>query len=208
MTDSIVRLTFIWQDQILDDRISLARYMVHLKNVSYSAREATELLKMASDIVPEGVIVRDVRVSKKYVEFDISIPELIRIESILKSLEDISPIAEYEQVVDRQMAKEEAISRAIRLFNDEKYWGAHESLEQVWKKSSGNEKALLNGIILIAAAFVHDEKGEHDVCLSILSRAAAKLAVSSGQYYGIDIDLIKSQVQNILQSGTIVRFSV
>jgi hypothetical protein len=182
--------------------------MVHLKNVSYSPREAQELLKLASDLVANGVIVRDARVSKKYVEFDVSLPEEASLEAVLRGLENISPVVEFEQVIERHMTKEEAISRAVRLFNDEKYWSAHEALEQVWKNTSGSEKALLNGLILIAAAFVHDEKGEADICRSILSRAAAKFAGISGSYHGLDIDLIKSQVQDILQSGTILRFSI
>ena len=48
------------------------------------------------------------------------------------------------------MEKHEAIMKARDLFNDEKYWEAHEVLESVWKDAHHEEKDLQNGIILIA----------------------------------------------------------
>ena len=66
------------------------------------------------------------------------------------------------------MEKHEAIRNARDLFNNEKYWQTHEVLEPLWNAANGEEKALLNGIILIAAAFVHDEKDESSICISIL----------------------------------------
>jgi uncharacterized protein len=181
--------------------------MVHLKNTSYSAREASELLQIARDLVSADVVILDVRVSKKYVELDVSTAEA-NFTPTLERLENISPLVSYERVIEKHMEDKVALSRAVDYFNEEKYWNAHEVLEQVWKRSSGKEKDLLNGLILIAAAFVHDEKDEKDICLSILERAMKKFQDSEGYYYNVDIDEIKSQVQNILQSGTVIRFTV
>jgi predicted metal-dependent hydrolase len=106
------------------------------------------------------------------------------------------------------MEKEEAIRRAIQLFNDEKYWGAHEVLEGVWKSATGTEKEVLNGIILVAAAFVHDEKDEPEICLSILRRAIKKLDSGSNVYHGIDVDRFAALVSEIINSGRIERFTI
>ncbi|HKG42404.1 MAG TPA: DUF309 domain-containing protein, partial [Nitrososphaeraceae archaeon] len=112
---------------------------------------------MVSD---KNVIIRDTRVSERFIEYDISIPENKNIEESMRNLLAISPLLECEYISDKKLEKDEAIRRARNLFNTEKYWGAHEVLESVWKNSYGNEKALLNGLILISAAFVHDEKNE------------------------------------------------
>jgi hypothetical protein len=69
--------------------------------------------------------------------------------------------------------------------------GAHEALESVWKDACREEKDLLNGIILIAAAFVHDEKDESSICIAILSRAMKKLSRAKGLYFGVDLDETK-----------------
>lgn len=187
----------------------MQRYMIHLQNKSYSPKDATTLLYRARSLAgdPE-IIVRDTRVSKKYIEFDASIPDEIKVEDIVGRLESIAPLSSYEHIVERHMEKEEGIRHAVKLFNDEKYWGAHEALEGVWKNASGQEKDLLNGIILVAAAFVHDEKDEQEVCLSILRRAQRKLDSGSGNYYGIDIDRMATLVSDIINSGRIERFTI
>jgi uncharacterized protein len=94
------------------------------------------------------------------------------------------------------------------LFNTEKYWGAHEVLESVWKNSYGNEKALLNGLILISAAFVHDEKNESEICISILKRAMVKLEGVKGYYFGIKLDEVKNRISEIVKTGNIEHFVI
>jgi hypothetical protein len=187
----------------------MQRYMVHLKNSSYTPKDATELLYRARSLIEQdGLVVRDTRVSQKYIEYDISIPEGASEKTIVEKLQDIAPLAEIEQVVERQLAKDNAISMAIQAFNDEKYWSAHELLEGVWKSASGTEKSILNGIILVAAAFVHDEKDEQEICISILRRALAKLDSGHGFYAGIDVDRLATKVVEILNSGRITRFTI
>jgi len=187
----------------------MQRYMIHLQNRSHTSKDATVLLYMARELVEgDEVVVRDARVSKKYVEFDTSISDSAAIGDIVDRLKSISPLASYEHIVEHHMEKDQAIKHAVQLFNDEKYWGAHEALESVWKTASGNEKAILNGIILVAAAFVHDEKNEPEICLSILRRAMKKLDGQGGLYHGIDVDGVAELTTKIINSGKIERFTI
>lgn len=186
----------------------MERYLVHLQNRSYTPKDATALLYRARELVGSEVVVRDARVSKKYIEFDASVPDSMDAGELTARLEKISPLASCEHIIERHMGKEEAIEHAIKLFNDEKYWGAHEALESVWKGADGDEKSILNGIILVAAAFVHDEKDEPEICLSILQRARKKLDGTSGIYHGIDIDRVVDMISKIINSGRIERFTI
>ncbi|PWU79836.1 MAG: hypothetical protein DLM72_15150 [Candidatus Nitrosopolaris wilkensis] len=74
--------------------------------------------------------------------------------------------------------------------------GAHEALESVCKNTHHEERDLLNGIILIAAALVHDQKDEYSICIAILSRAMEKLSQAKGLYFEMDLDEIKKVVTN------------
>ena len=187
----------------------MKRYIIHLKNQNYIPKQANWLLNRARNIVSDiGVVVRDTRVATEHVEFDTSVPERSDIEEILRRFNTISPLLEYELLTERQMEKHEAIRKAKDLFNNEKYWQTHEVLEPVWKGAHGEEKDLLNGIILIAAAFVHDEKDESSICISILSRAKKKLSQSKGLYFGMDLDEINREVLRIIETGMIRRFTI
>jgi hypothetical protein len=187
----------------------MQRYMIYLINQSYIPKDAGALLKKARCLVSDTkTIVRDSRVAKHHIEFDMSIPENKSIQDILAKLSLITPVSEYEHIVEKNMKKEEAIRQAKILFNNEKYWGSHEILEGVWKNSFKDEKDLLNGIILIAAAFVHDEKDESDICISILKRAIQKLSNATGIYYGLNVDRIKHLVMQIIETGKVERFTI
>ncbi|HEV8387327.1 MAG TPA: DUF309 domain-containing protein [Nitrososphaera sp.] len=187
----------------------MRRYMVHLLNSTHLPKDATELLNRARSLgEQDGLVVRDARISTKYIEYDISIPDEANEKAVISHLESISPLASFEEVVERHIAKEEAIKLAIQSFNDEKYWNAHELLEGVWKSSKGMEKNVLNGIILVAAAFVHDEKDETGICISILKRALKKLEAAKETYSGIDVDRLAGKILEIINSGVVTRFTI
>ena len=75
------------------------------------------------------------------------------------------PITGTEFVTDLNRAPEyltddEILSKGRWLFNAERYWECHEVLEGLWRQKKEGEKLLLQGIILICAAYVHHQKGE------------------------------------------------
>jgi hypothetical protein len=74
----------------------------------------------------------------------------------------------------------------------------------VWKQSKGQEKGLLNGVILIAAAFVHFQKGEDETCIGILRRANDKIRSFQGEYHRIKFDLLEENLRKIINTGSII----
>ncbi|HEX9677763.1 DUF309 domain-containing protein [Nitrososphaera sp.] len=186
----------------------MQRYFIHLQNRVYTPKDATMLLERARELAKD-VVVRDSRVSKKYIEFDTSIPDSMDVGDLVGRLEKISPLASVEHIVEKDVPKDEAVRHAVELFNEEKYWGAHEALEAVWKSTPrGKERDMINGIILVAAAFVHDLKDEREICLSILGRAMKKLDGAGGAYHGINVDRLAARVSKILRTGRIERFTI
>ncbi len=102
----------------------------------------------------------------------------------------------------------EVITLARGLFNDERFWETHEEVEALWKTKNGEEKEMLQGFILVAVAFVHLQKNEVKICLSVLKRALKKLEVSIHGYEGLDVDLIREKVQEVLKTQNPVIFMV
>jgi hypothetical protein len=191
------------------NKSSMIRFMVYLNNQQFSSLHANSILKNARKSVgTRDVIVRDCRVSRFFIELDISLSKEEKIVNIIDLLKEISSLKEFVEVKERVFKKKEAIERSIQLFNEEKYWWSHEVLEGIWKIASGSEKELLNGLILVAAAFVHDQKNEKEISLSILQRALTKLFSSSGTYYTINVDIIKAKLKNIIENKQVSRFTI
>ena len=103
--------------------------------------------------------------------------------------------------------KEEALAEGVRLFNEERFWECHEALEQAWHLSKGVERDAIQSIILTAAAFVHYQKGEDEICLSILKRAKTKMA-SAKTYDKIDLERVERNIEEILDSEKIRLFKL
>ena len=182
--------------------------MIHLKNSGYLPQDAPLLLTKADQLASRiGVIVRDMRVSSRYLEFDISVKkeELGRVIDMLAS---IGPLDDARHIVEEKIDKEEAIEKARQYFNYERYWECHEVLEGVWKKTYEGEKDLIQGIILVAAALVHYQKNEVDICISIMRRAIEKLSNSSGKYHDIDIDKFRNNVSDIISTRKIEKLMI
>jgi len=186
----------------------LERYLLYLKNQKFRPSDAPNLLLEARTSIPktDNIIIRDVRVAQRFIEFDVSLSGQELLDRIvLNALSTIAEFESYEIVKEENLSKEEAIDRARNLFNNEKFWKCHEVLEFVWKQAEGDEKKLLNGVILVAAALVHFQKGENKICMSILKRADDK--IKSGkeeEYYRIKLNSLKENLRKIIDTGTII----
>ena len=177
--------------------------MLHLKNCGYLPHDAPVLLKKADDLTAGmDALIRDSRVSKKYLEFDVSI-EKADLGKLVEKLAPIGDLDHARHLVEEKIGKEKALDDAVFYFNNERFWECHEVLESVWKATYEGEKDLVQGIILVAAAFVHHQKDEDEICVSILRRAMEKLASATGRYHGVDVDGFKKKVYDIISTGNI-----
>ena len=159
------------------------------------------------------VEVRDVRISSYFIEIDVSIynyDQFSLLSVILAKLKSIGSLLFYDDLSEPEtsITKEGKIDHAIFLFNIERFWKSHEVLEGIWKESSGLEKQILNGLILIDAAFVHYQKNEIDVFISILRRALKKLEDCQGMYYHMNLDEIKLVLLDILYKNNYSTFKI
>ena len=187
----------------------MERYMLHLKNSSDLNRKMAKDILRKSRIITSGMnlTLRDCRVSKKYVELDTTIDKS-DLDELIDKLSLIGPLDHAKHVVEEIVEKEKAISEGISYFNNERFWECHEILEGVWKNCEGNEKFLVQGLILVAAGLVHYQKNEDEICISIFNRALEKLENSNGQYHNIDIDKIKKTVIDMVNSKNVSSFLI
>ena len=187
----------------------LLRYMVYLKNEKYNPKDATSILSLSRNILHDDkIIIRDVRVASHFLELDISIATSSGIGKIKSKLSQIASIIDFDRIIEKELDKRECLKLARELFNTEKYWKTHEVLEGIWKHTQGDERDLLNGIILVAAALVHYQKAELAICISIMKRALVKLNNSYGKYYDVDIDSLKREVTNMVKSSKVSNFKI
>lgn len=90
---------------------------------------------------------------------------------------------------------EQEILDGIRLFNTQRYFEAHEALEAVWLKSTGDRKRFLHGLIQVAAALHHHGRGNAAGFSSLLEKGCSKLEPFGAEFEGIDLAELMLQLQ-------------
>jgi len=87
------------------------------------------------------------------------------------------------------------VVEGLHLFNTQKFFEAHEALEEVWLKAEGDEKIFLHGLIQVAAAFHHHSRGNPAGFRSLLEKGMRKLNRFGDEMEGVNLAALRQQVQ-------------
>jgi hypothetical protein len=189
----------------------LARYLLRVANKDgYSPTDVERVASTIRKILGSRESASHFRVATNTLEFNMFARDEEELEDrkrrltqSLFSIVNVKLLDTPLKIVD----KEEALAEGVQLFNDERFWECHEVLEQAWHVSKGVERDAIQSIILTAAAFVHYQKGEEEICLSILRRARAKMTTAK-TYEKMDFQELITDIDGILDSEKIRLFKL
>ena len=186
----------------------MERYLLHFKNEKYLPENCRELAYKARDLASDmNVSVRLARVASKFIEFDVA-SEKEDLDPLLEMLSPIGEIDNVRHVVEEHIEKDKGIQDGIFYYNNERFWECHEAFEGVWNQCYGREKELVQGIILVAVAFAHEQENEESIGIGMLGRALEKLGDSPSMYYSIDVDRIRKKAIEMQQTKKLTRFEI
>ncbi|MDP9021191.1 MAG: DUF309 domain-containing protein [Actinomycetota bacterium] len=86
---------------------------------------------------------------------------------------------------------EEALAKAVELWNQERFFEAHEVLEDVWNAAPDGDRLFWQGVIQVAVGCCHHQRGNVPGSVALLRKAAEKLAEYPDVYHGIDVEQLR-----------------
>src|SRR5213594_4510376 len=180
------------------------RYLVRLdNNQAYAPKDVRLLEAKIRELLGSADKIGNLRVSTTAIELDLfaAPSDLGRTKSLLEG--KISKVVTLRSLESRisTRAEDEALREGIDLFNQERFWEAHEVLEEIWHPATGADRDTIQGLILTAAALVHYQKNEKSVCISILGRAMTKLGTIDN-FKGLDTKRLRAAIEQILKDNT------
>lgn len=92
----------------------------------------------------------------------------------------------------RRTPHADAIVRGVALFNSRLFFECHEFLEGVWKSTTGAGKDFYHGIVQVAAAFYHFEKGNLHGARTLLAKGLRHLEPYPLVYEGVELGAFRS----------------
>lgn len=88
---------------------------------------------------------------------------------------------------DELAARLGELYRALEEFNDGYFFESHETLEGLWLVTPLPDRTFFQGVIQLAAAYVHVVRGEPQGALKLIDAAVAKLREFGTEFLGIDV---------------------
>ncbi len=86
---------------------------------------------------------------------------------------------------------------ALDQFNRHWYFESHETLEDLWMVTPLPERQFFQGIIQLAAAFVHFARGEYPGIFKLLDAAEEKIGPFAPERFGVDTTALLEDVRGI-----------
>lgn len=90
--------------------------------------------------------------------------------------------------------------KGVELYNRREFFLCHEILEEVWKKQSGPEKELSQGLIQIAVAYYHALRGNRPGAVKLLGKGLVRLRASLHCAEGLSLARFADDVETDLRS--------
>lgn len=79
------------------------------------------------------------------------------------------------------------VAQGIQQFNRREFYACHDSIEQVWVETAGDERLVYQGLLQIAVAFYHMQQGNWRGALKMLERGRGKLLPFLPACRGVDL---------------------
>ncbi|MGE0679714.1 MAG: DUF309 domain-containing protein [Candidatus Binatia bacterium] len=89
----------------------------------------------------------------------------------------------------------QALKKGALLFNHHLFFEVHEVLEAQWMLETGEEKRFLQGLIQIAVAFYHRERGNLRGALSLLQDGLEKVTPHRPTFLGIELEKFTQRLE-------------
>jgi predicted metal-dependent hydrolase len=99
------------------------------------------------------------------------------------------------------------LDEGLELIRAGEFFDAHEELEDEWRSAPDEEHDFLQGLVHVAVAWLHAERGNRNGCERQLVKAERRLAGYRPSHRGVDVDTVLADVaaaRRLVEAGSLV----
>ena len=99
------------------------------------------------------------------------------------------------------------LEEGLQLIRDGAYFEAHEELEDEWRAAPADERDFIQGLVHVAVAWLHAERGNRNGCERQLVKAERRLGGYRPRHRGVDVDEVLGTVataRRVAATGSLV----
>lgn len=95
--------------------------------------------------------------------------------------------------------REEQFKRGIEEFNNGYFFECHDTLEEIWMETIGNDRLFLQGLIQVSVGFYHLFNKNFKGAVSQFTKGLTKLDQYRPEHKGIELEMFMNEVRMWLQ---------
>ncbi|HEX9887944.1 MAG TPA: DUF309 domain-containing protein [Nitriliruptorales bacterium] len=103
---------------------------------------------------------------------------------------------------------EEALATGVELWDAQRYFEAHECLEDVWHQAPADDRRFWQGVIQVAVGCVHHQRERAAGAIRLWRRAAQKLAAYPDVHHGVDVEQLRMFAEAAADAVELAGFTV
>ena len=93
---------------------------------------------------------------------------------------------------------EDNFLNALNLFNDQKWYEAHDAFEDIWNTLDGDERQIIQGILQVSVSQFHLSKGNHNGATILLGEGYGRIKNRTNINLGIDLETLCKCLEKLL----------
>ena len=101
---------------------------------------------------------------------------------------------------EQELMADPRLGEAIALFNNAEWYACHDGFEELWHETAGPMRPVLQGILQVAVAHLHLERGNLRGATILLGEGLGRLQNAGPDALGVDLQVLRDQAQARLQA--------
>tara|TARA_B100000424_G_C22792174_1_gene425412 strand:- start:311 stop:679 length:369 start_codon:yes stop_codon:yes gene_type:complete len=94
---------------------------------------------------------------------------------------------------------QKSLSTALNLFNNHKWYEAHDAFEDIWNTVNGDERQIIQGILQVSVSQFHLSKGNLNGATILLGEGLGRIKSRTNINLGIDLDCFCECLEHLLK---------
>ena len=92
-----------------------------------------------------------------------------------------------------------SLQEAIDLFNNQKWYEAHDAFEDIWNTLDGDERQIIQGILQVSVSQFHLSKGNFNGATILLGEGLGRIKNRTNIDLGIDLESFCKCLEELLR---------
>ena len=92
----------------------------------------------------------------------------------------------------------DSLQEAIDLFNNQKWYEAHDAFEDIWNDLVGDERQIVQGILQVSVSQFHLNKGNLNGAMILLGEGLGRIRNKVSEDLEIDLILFCNSLESLL----------